>query len=157
MRYISCNPGFRKITPKSYFVPILNQFWANKDDDVPYKRNLSKNLVLNLLTKETGERFLGELHNSCFLGETSLETFSVTLPLQKPKQQHFPSSFVTKNWFWVSAKTWHRGSVHHWSDWQSLRVKNERKLETNHSACLTQKKKNCQYRVAVEQVSSQEF
>ena len=25
--------------------------------------------------KETGECFLGELHNSCFLGETSSETF----------------------------------------------------------------------------------
>ena len=49
--------------------------------------------------KETGEYFLGDLHNNRFLDETSLETFSVTLPLQKPKQQHFPSSFVTKNWF----------------------------------------------------------
>ena len=49
--------------------------------------------------KETGESFLGYLHNNRFLVETSLETFAVTLPLQKPKQQHFPSSFVTRTSF----------------------------------------------------------
>ena len=84
--------------------------------------------------KETGECYLGELQKQLFSCRNKFRNFFCNLPLRKPKQKHFPSSFVTKNG--SECLQTHKEQASEFAD------QTERWLETNHtgrSACLAQK------------------